>query len=479
VSESENMMHNDIELCEISLDQDFYPRSQVNQKKVNEYIEALKSGNSFPPITLQKVKYPDGTTKLVLLDGAHRTEAYKQFNKWLISNHNNDESEISEPIEKIHYVLHSDKVYFKEVPSDRADLLLIAAKYNSAHGYQMSNDDKKRTARAICELDPSRTDAEIAKGLGVPRTTLNDWVRDIKHKHEASQQSIITRLDLLGWTQQDIGNVVGLTRPRVEQVLIEMTKSSKLSQSLKDLLGRGNSIHEVSKSLGLDPILAWALLLKDETDINRLKKLENENDGLNCSPRPYDTWNFSGSYPLFGTEGYPGQIVLQLLYFYTKPGDLVIDPMAGGGTTIDACLVMGRRCLAFDSEPMTCAARKDIRQKDALDAIKELTRRADLIFLDSPYFKKLDKNYGDNSISRLGRKEYLKFFSDFAKISYEKLNRGGRVALLMSDYIDGKNPEGDIFIDEYITRQQDSESNESFHAIYRHNKFTQIILSNS
>lgn len=397
-----------IKLTEIFFDEDFYPRERVNQKKVNEYIEAIKAGKVFPPIKLQQVTYPAGGTKLVLLDGAHRTTAYAQFNKWLASDgHKEDETETTKPIEQVPYVLHSEAVYSKDEPADKAALLLIAAQYNSEHGYQMSQEDKKRTARAICELDPSRTDAEIAKGLGVPRTTLNDWVRDIKHKHEASKQSIITRLDMLGWTQSDIGNAVGLSQQRTAEILLEMTKSSKLVETLKTVIGRGKSVQEASKDLKLDPVLAWALLLEGETDINRLKKLEHANDGLSCAPRPYDIWNFNSSYPLFGTEGYPGripgQLVLQLLYFYTQQGDLVVDPMAGGGTTIDACLVMGRRCFGFDSEPTTCAARKDIRQKDALDAIRSLKRKADLIFLDTPYFKKMDKDYGDNSISRLGR----------------------------------------------------------------------------
>jgi DNA modification methylase len=129
---------------------------------------------------------------------------------------------------------------------------------------------------------------------------------------------------------------------------------------------------------------------------------------------------------------------------------LVIDPCAGGGTVVDACLVMGRRCLAFDSDPSACAARKDIHLKDAIEAIKGLTRKADFIFLDTPYYKKMDKGYGENSISRFGKEEYLKFFSDLAAAAHEKLNKGGHVALLMSDYIDEDNPDEEIFIEDYI-----------------------------
>ncbi len=209
----------------------------------------------------------------------------------------------------------------------------------------------------------------------------------------------------------------------------------------------------------MDRVLKWAKLLEGESDIDRLEKLSDGNDDLNCNPRPYDVWFYNGSHPLFGREGYPGripgQIVLQLLYFFTQPGDLVVDPFAGGGTTIDACAVMGRRCLAYDSEPETCAARADIKLQDAIEAIKSLTTvgsspRPDLIFLDTPYFSKKDKEYGNHSISRLNRTEYLKFFSDLAAAAHETLNKGGHVALLMSDYIDEDNPDEEIFIEDYI-----------------------------
>jgi DNA modification methylase len=458
-------------LDNIYSDEDFYPRKEVNQKKVNEYIEALKAGKVFPPITLQKVIYSEEglVEKLVLIDGAHRREAYKKFNNWLKSDkHSEEESEVFKPIENISYVLHSDKVYSKNSPQDTSELLLTAAEYNSEHGYQMSNEDKQRTARAIYTLEPNQVDAEVAKVLGVPRSTLNDWVRDIKQKHTASQEAIITRLNLLGWAQENIGEVVGLTQQGVALNIQEMTKSAKLVQSLKDLTDRGKSVDEASEDLEIDRVLAWALLLKEDDDINKLARLTDKNKGLDCKPRPYDVWNFGNSYPLFGTTDYPGQIpgqiILQLLYFFTNQGDMVIDPMAGGGTTIDACLVMGRKCLAFDSEPETCNARVDIRQKDALEAIEGLTRKPDMIFLDPPYYKKMDRDYGEHSVSKLERNEYLDFFKKLAQIAHTKLPRRGRVALLMSDYTDNTdhtdntdiNPAEEIFIHQYISIFEDA-----------------------
>jgi len=49
-----------------------------------------------------------------------------------------------------------------------------------------------------------------------------------------------------------------------------------------------------------------------------------------------------------------GQDVDSARYFidhFTKPGDLVVDPMVGGGTTGVACQLIGRRFIGMDTDP--------------------------------------------------------------------------------------------------------------------------------
>jgi len=55
------------------------------------------------------------------------------------------------------------------------------------------------------------------------------------------------------------------------------------------------------------------------------------------------------------------QVVEYLLHRYTKPGDWVLDPFAGSGTTIDVCKRLDRNVLATDLVP----DREDILQADA------------------------------------------------------------------------------------------------------------------
>jgi len=44
----------------------------------------------------------------------------------------------------------------------------------------------------------------------------------------------------------------------------------------------------------------------------------------------------------------PLDLMLQLVLDFTEPGDLVLDPFAGSGTTGVACLSLGRRFVGWE-----------------------------------------------------------------------------------------------------------------------------------
>ncbi len=76
----------------------------------------------------------------------------------------------------------------------------------------------------------------------------------------------------------------------------------------------------------------------------------------------------------------PAWVVWNLLQRYTRPGDVVLDPMCGSGTTIDVATELERTPWGFDLSPQ----RKDIRQSDARHLpLKNST--VDFVFLDPPY----------------------------------------------------------------------------------------------
>jgi DNA modification methylase len=76
----------------------------------------------------------------------------------------------------------------------------------------------------------------------------------------------------------------------------------------------------------------------------------------------------------------PAYLIWNLLQRYTKPKDLVVDPMAGSGTTLDVARELGRRALGYDLN----VTRKDVFRADARKLPLE-DAKADFAFVDPPY----------------------------------------------------------------------------------------------
>jgi adenine-specific DNA-methyltransferase len=136
-----------------------------------------------------------------------------------------------------------------------------------------------------------------------------------------------------------------------------------------------------------------------------------------------------------GRAGYkgatPSYIIWNLLQRYTSPNDLVIDPCAGSGTTLDVARDLGRRSLGYDVHP----ARKDIFRVDARKLPPELTGKADFVFIDPPYSTHLDYGPDPRDIGKLdaaGGKYYEAMELVIAEI-YRVLKPGRYMALYVGD----------------------------------------------
>lgn len=55
----------------------------------------------------------------------------------------------------------------------------------------------------------------------------------------------------------------------------------------------------------------------------------------------------------------PLSLMLELIRDYTRPGDLVVDPTAGGATTLIAAHTLGRRAIGAEMDPATAAKAQD------------------------------------------------------------------------------------------------------------------------
>lgn len=92
----------------------------------------------------------------------------------------------------------------------------------------------------------------------------------------------------------------------------------------------------------------------------------------------------------------PSYVIWNLLERYTKPKDLVIDPMCGSGTTMDVARDLGRRALGYDLQPQ----RPDIFRADARHLPLE-DGKADFVFVDPPYGDNLKYSGQENCIGEL------------------------------------------------------------------------------
>lgn len=142
-----------------------------------------------------------------------------------------------------------------------------------------------------------------------------------------------------------------------------------------------------------------------------------------------------------GKAGYkgatPSYIIWNLLQRYTIEKDLVIDPCAGSGTTLDVARDLGRRALGYDVHP----SRKDIFKVDARKLPPELTSKVDFVFIDPPYSTHLD--YGDDprdigKLDAAGGEYYLAMEKAFSEI-HRVLKPGKHMGLYVGDsYVHGK-----------------------------------------
>lgn len=170
--------------------------------------------------------------------------------------------------------------------------------------------------------------------------------------------------------------------------------------------------------------------------------------------QPTTLWDYPSQHYGAGLQGdskykgaTPSYIIWNLLQRYTKPKDLVVDPCAGSGTTLDVARDLGRRTLGYDVHP----TRKDIFRVDARKLPPELTEKADFVFIDPPYSTHLDYGPDPRDIGKLAASgpEYYQAMEQVIREIHRILKPGGHMALYVCDSFvkgDGFYPIGfDLF----------------------------------
>jgi len=126
----------------------------------------------------------------------------------------------------------------------------------------------------------------------------------------------------------------------------------------------------------------------------------------------------------------PALIIYNMIWRYTDPGDLVVDPMCGSGTTVDVCKEEKRKVIGYDIAP----AHPEVIQNDAR-SIPLGDNTVDMVFIDSPYGDNVRYNDDPNNIGKISS-ESEEFYDELEKVmkeSHRILKEGKVLGWLIGD----------------------------------------------
>lgn len=283
-----------------------------------------------------------------------------------------------------------------ETKSDN-ELFALACHRNAQHGLQLSNDDKKKAALRMYADGTGEDKAAIAATLSVTERTVRNWLTNIDKRLKDDRDATIRDMWLACYTQQEIADDVGVSQSEVDRETKDLPKLENFPKRVK---------------------------------------LHAEYGEPDWEPPLYDIWNQSAmkdKSPIFGSV--PSEFVDNLLYTFTEPFDIVVDPFAGSGSTIDLCKRRLRRYWVSDRVPDE--ARTDIREFElSTGAIAGPSRWADvaLVYLDPPYWKQAEGKYSDDptDLANMSLDDFTDVLMGIIEGYGEKLHSGSHIACIIS-----------------------------------------------
>lgn len=335
---------------------DLYPRFEPDPATIQRYAESIEH---LPPIEVNQ--------RNELIDGYHRWTAHKKAQA----------SEIA--------------VTVTETASD-AQLVRLAIERNATHGLQLSMEDKRSLALKLYDGNKEM----LASLLSVSKRTIANWVDSIDRAIKEERKKRIFEMWLACYTQEEIGEMVGIPQQTLADQLKELPKMENLQKSV---------------------VLSATFSDADFT------------------PPLYNLWSFAKKSNEVGHFGNTEQrIVDNLLYLYTEPFDIVVDPFGGGGSTIDACKKRLRRYWVSDRLPVP--ERQDIRQADIAAGPPPLHKRwgdVSLMYLDPPYWRQAQGQYSKDpeDLANMPLEQFYQVLTDYIDACARKMRDGAHIALII------------------------------------------------
>ncbi|MEJ7569558.1 MAG: DNA methyltransferase [Gaiellaceae bacterium] len=280
-----------------------------------------------------------------------------------------------------------------------AEILRESIRRNATHGQQLAIADKRRLAgklwlMAFADLPGPARMAEVASLLSVSERSVERWTQEARKYEKQLQRE-------RAW----------------------------------DLWLNCFSYRQIAEQIGVDDTTVAEWCAGFATDVG------------NPAPDPLphaDVWTFGkaadeGDGSHFGRM--PAQAVENLLWLYTEPGEIVVDPFAGGGTTIEVAKRMCRRVWASDLSPGNPLL--PIHEHDIAAGWPEAApKKASLILLDPPYWKQAKGRYSKNprDLGNMSYEDFLAAWEATVAACVSHLEKGGRLAFIVGSTLEKQRP---------------------------------------
>ena len=270
----------------------------------------------------------------------------------------------------------------------------LGVQRNSTAGIQLSADEKAKKARQW--FAAGVPEVQIASDMSTSARTLSRWLADAKKAQKADRDATIAELWLGCHTEEEIAAEVGVEPGTVHGLLpgdsLEMATWQK------------------SRILAQYQEPDWT------PPVQNIWRKQTKTNAVDHFGNSEAAWTDN------------------LLYLYTEPFDIVVDPFSGGGATIDVCKRRLRRYWASDRKPID--GRFDVREYDIAAGPPPLHKRwqdVALLFLDPPYWRQAAGQYSDDAedLANMPLDEFTDAASAFILNCAKKMRGGAKIALMI------------------------------------------------
>jgi len=294
-------------------------------------------------------------------------------------------------------------------------------KRREEEGKRRIEEEVRKRARQLEEAEKRRIEEEAKDKARKELVEDTEFIRKLVEKEYQKQRPIgvespLQAMDLEDVVIQELGVSIPADKiPRAREIVRE-------------------EILSLQKRLEIFPTKS----AKMEPKFEQLRLMEER------GVIPYTIWDFQYRDDYAGDRDFHGncspQVVEQCMWRLTNEGDLVLDPMAGSGTTIDVCKRYNRKCVGYDIKPPP--QRTDIIQNDSRK-IPLSNESVDMVFIHPPYwnltyFTRAEERLPDLSRAKTSE-EFLDMLKQVFQECYRTLKRGKFMCVLLGDLIrDGR-----------------------------------------